>query len=209
MGNIKSYATIVKYSVILILAGAIAFVIWHFGIDNGKELKIDKTANVVEKVRNIGEFTSACYYEEMVLKSQKRSDFNDNLLGKLSNKISDGEYTDEIVIIANGKVRAGFDLSDLAENNIMVNGDTLSLVLSPVKIFDVIINPSGYEIYVEHGNWKHDEVAAIQSQAIEKLNTNAAEYGLLAKAEKSGLQKLKQLFMSLGFSDVHISVNNN
>ena len=36
-----------------------------------KEPTIDKTANVVEKIRKISEFTTACYYEEAVLHNDK------------------------------------------------------------------------------------------------------------------------------------------
>ena len=42
-----------------------------FGFSFARELKIDNTANVVEKIKSISEFTTACYYEEAVLKNSK------------------------------------------------------------------------------------------------------------------------------------------
>ena len=39
----------------------------HFCQPEKEDIVIDKTATVVEEIRKISEFTSACYYEEMVL----------------------------------------------------------------------------------------------------------------------------------------------
>lgn len=86
------------------------------GIFKKKDLKIDKTANVIDEIKKIGEFTSLCYYEEMALVDSKENDFNKSKLASLTNT----EITDELVIIAHGKVRAGFDLSKLDENDIQV-----------------------------------------------------------------------------------------
>ena len=35
------------------------------------ELSIDKTANVVTQIKKISEFTSACYYEELVVRKDR------------------------------------------------------------------------------------------------------------------------------------------
>ena len=61
--------------VAILLAGG-WFALQHFnirlfGFSFGRELKIDNTANVVEKIKSISEFTTACYYEEAVLKNRK------------------------------------------------------------------------------------------------------------------------------------------
>jgi hypothetical protein len=71
-----------------------------FGLSFGGELKIEKTANVVEKIKEISEFTTACYYEEAVLKDNKVEKNEGGFLGLI-----DMETSKEIVIIAKGKVR--------------------------------------------------------------------------------------------------------
>ena len=50
-----------------------------------KDVTIDKTANVVEKIRTISEFTSACYYEEAVLKNDKVEAGKQNKLMQIAN----------------------------------------------------------------------------------------------------------------------------
>lgn len=190
--------------VIIILGGV--FAAYKLGLFSGDdELKIDKTAIVVDQVKKIGEFTSACYYEEMVVKQAKRSDSNDSGIGFLVNKVTNSEITDEIVILANGKVRAGFDLTKIKDNDIKVQGDTLSIKLPKAEIFDVIINPSGYEIYVENGTWSHEEVTALETSATEKLEKNAKDFEIEKKASEIGITKLKALFKTFGFNEVIIT----
>ncbi len=195
---------------VIILAGGF-YLARHFGLFPNfslfrKEVKIDKTANVIEEIKKIGEFTCVCYYEEMVITKSKRSDFNDSRIGRLSNKVSNEEVMDEIVLIAYGKVSAGYDLSKIDVNKIHVNGDTLNMELPQAEIFDIIINPSGYEIYVEKGSWKHEQVTELQTEAKHNLEKNALDYDLVKKAETTGVAKLQNLFLSLGFSQVYLTI---
>lgn len=198
---------IIRLITVLIIVGAGAFAAYKMGWFKDNELKIDKTANVVEKIKKIGEFTSACYYEELVVKQSKKSDFNESGFGKLAKAITDEDVMDEIVIIANGKVRAGFDLTKLKDEDIQVQGDTLSLTLPETEIFDVIINPSGYEIYVEDGKWSHEEVTTLVTNARKELEQNAVAYQLEKKAEEIGITKLKTLFSTFGFNTIFININ--
>ena len=167
---------------------------------------IDQTANVVEKIRTISEFTSACYYEEAVLKSSKVEAGKQNKLMKLANIEADSVYS-ELVIVAKGTVRAGYDLSKIPADQIKINGDSISLVVPKPEIFDVIVNPSNYEMYVEEGKWSHDEVSALQADYRETLTANSLESGLLEKADKSGQERLKTFLQGLGFSYVELKAN--
>ena len=77
--------------------------------------------------------------------------------------------------------------------------------LPKAEIFDVIINPSGYEIYVEDGDWSHEQVTALETGARQELENNAKAFGLIEKAENIGRSKLKTLFISLGFKEVYFN----
>lgn len=92
---------IIKIFVLIIILGTIALGAYKFGLFSNNELKIDKTANVVEDIKKIGEFYSTCYYEELVIKDSKSSEFNKSYIGDLLKT----DFKDEIVIIANGKVK--------------------------------------------------------------------------------------------------------
>ena len=171
-----------------------------FGLSFGGELKIDNTANVVEKIKEISEFTTACYYEEAVLKDRKVEKHEGGFLG-----LVDTETSREIVIIAKGKVRAGFDLSKVTEDKMIIKSDTICITLPEPQIFDVIINPSDYEMYVEEGKWSHEEVTALQTNYRTQLLAKANDAGILNKAKEAGKKRLESLFMTFGFTVVELN----
>lgn len=244
------------------------------------ELSIDKTSNVVTRIKKISEFTSACYYEEFVLMEDKYSrtekkvydssssaenraaikesagsawekvkgatgeainavkENNDTTrkgkltsiakvakdaaktsgsalvemagsaapelidLAKKDDVVVDSTKIGTIVFIVKTKVRAGFDLSKIGEKDLRVKGDTLSVKLPEAEIFEIIVNPSDWEIYHREGDWEDAEIRAIQSKAKESILEDAIAYGLLEKAESCGRDELISLFKTFGFSRV-------
>lgn len=210
--NKKTIGLIIKVSIAIAIIIVIALVIFFFAKKGAfdKELSIDQTANVVTEIKKISEFTSACYYEEIILRETKTSAVADNAVG---NKIaglfgkSEGLMKDEIVIVANGKVRAGFNLDNLDENRLTISGDTLSINLPKAEIFDVIVNPSGFDIYIEDGTWDHEKVTEIENKAIDQIKADALKDGIMDKATKSGVKRLSEMFKSFGFSVVNITVD--
>lgn len=172
-----------------------------FGFKFGQELKIDNTANVVEKIKNISEFTTACYYEEAVLKNSKSEAGKQNKLMSLVHIEADSVRS-EVVILAKGKVRAGYNLGKISAEQIYISGDSIIVVLPAPEIFDVIVNPSDYEMYIEEGKWNHEEISAMQAEYRNVLTEKSKQNGLLSKANESGKSRLESLFKALGFSYV-------
>ncbi len=181
------------------------------------ELSIDKTANVVTQIKEISEFTTACYYEELVIQKEKYSIKEKNAESSVWNKVKqmagvdvgvqeqaepDSTLDGRLVLIVKSKVRAGYDLSKVEENDIVFAGDTLSIKLPEPEIFDVIVNPSDWEIYYRKGDWADEEIRNIQSGAKDEIKQDAIDYGLLEKAVSSGKESLKSLFKTIGVSEV-------
>ena len=244
------------------------------------ELSIDKTANVVTQIKKIAEFTTACYYEEFVLKKEKytyheikkydKDASNSNLknieksagsawkamkgaagkalnmakedndtttkgkilsaantakeiavaagsaganlvasaapevleLAKKDNSYIDSTKVGDIVFIVKTRVRAGYDFSKIGENDLTVRGDTLSIKLPEVEIFDIIANPSDWEIYDRTCDWDDSEIRAIQTSAKEGIKQDAIDYGIMEKAASFGKESLSSLFKTFGFSEV-------
>lgn len=199
--------------VALLVVAAVIFVLAKKGVfdSKGGELSIDQTTNVVTEIKKISEFTSACFYEEIVLRETKTSAVVDNTVGE---KIAgffgkkDGLMKDELVIVANGKVRAGFHLDNLDENHITIIGDTLSVILPKAEIFDVIVNPSDFDIYIENGTWDHETVTAVENKAIDQIKADALKDGIMDKATESGVNKLTEMFKAFGFAEVNITIED-
>ena len=194
----------IKYLIgILIIAGLVVFAVDKFDLMKWKdrfftqeELKIDPTASVVEEIRKISEFTSACYYEEYVIQDTKEASGN-ALLKMVKSK-------PEVVILSKGKVRAGVDLGKITPEDIKVSNDTLRINLPQPEIFDVIVNPSDYEIFSENGDWSHDEISRIIQKGKENLQQHALDEGIIGKAGETGKKKLESLFQTLGYKVVEI-----
>ena len=175
-----------------------------FGLND--ELKIDQTENVVTEIKNISKFTTANYYEELTLTKKKANSIVDT---KTTSKIFSfiginvkKMVQDEICIIVNGKVRAGYDMSALTDDAISISNDTLSVKLPEIQIFDAIINPTDVDIFVEDGQWSHDEVTSIKQEARERIIADAEKAGIMKKAEESGKKQLTNMFKSFGFKEV-------
>lgn len=226
----KTLRTII---ILLLVLGAGFFAAAHFNLFgnlfdsfNRKPLRIEKTANIVEEVKKIGELTSAVYYEELALqdsyvdrgtiggrdaatlasKATKKIGlgFASNLAEKATAAVANS--SNEIILIGKGRVRAGFNLTKLQEGDFSVHGDTLLITLPPAEVFDIIMNPSDFTTEYESGTWSHELTKPIKERAKLELEQNAIDNGILSKAEESGKKRLENLFLSFGFNAVIINV---
>lgn len=161
-----------------------------------KELKIEDTKTLVSQIRQIDEFVTAGYCDEMVLYYSKEGT---RLLS---------HSRDEIVIVVKGKVRAGFDLSKVDSTHVKASGDTLWLVLPEPEIFDVVVNPSDIKVFQQDGNWSHSQVAKIEKEACSKLKERAVENGILDKAARVGTSRMIDMLETLGYHTVLISIQD-
>lgn len=164
--------------------------------------KIEDTANVVEEVKKISELTTACFYEESVIKSEKFT----TKKHWYGNKIDTVKH--EIVLTAMCKVRAGFDLSMLGDGDLVIKGDTVNIKLPAPKIFDVISNPSDYRTFEEIGDWEHEEIVAMQVDKKDKVLQNAHNHNILQKANHVGKGRVTTLFQALGFNVVNVTLTD-
>ena len=195
----KAILPYVIYIIIgVVLAGAFVFVAPK--IFTRRPLSIADTANVVDKIKKIGEFTTVCYYEELAI-MDKRID----TIGKF---IWGGYNTteNEIVLIGKGLVRAGFDFKKVNEGDIHAHGDTLDIVMPKAEVFDIIMNPSDFTTEYEYGTWSHENTKTLKARAKQQLEQDALECGLLKKAEKNGQTRLKSLFAVFGFNTINITI---
>ena len=176
---------------------------WNFSLSFSKKPKIADTKNVVEHVREISEFTTACYYEEFVVHETKMV-AKEGLLG--FHKEQPDSAQNELVLLLKGIARAGFDLSKLTEGNLVAKSDTLTINLPAPELFDVIINPSDYEVFVEKGKWSHEEIQTFQVQAKEQLRTHALEEDIIGKAKTEVKERLANLFKTFGYKVVVVNI---
>jgi hypothetical protein len=165
-----------------------------------RELEIERTAAVVEQVRSIGELSTAGFYEELVL-----TDRDESYLGELKRASGLSRLTGsgDFVIICKGRVRAGFDLTRIQGSDFSISGDTLRLILPPVEILDVVLNPADYELFSGHRT--HEQTTGILLQAKQRLQQDAVREGILDQAELSAEAQFRRLLSAMGYREVLIT----
>ena len=203
-----SYINIIIFVAILVgLVIVASIIVSNMNLKKRKSgLQIADTSAFVIAIRQIAELTTFCFFEEKIMVERKAKDIVDN---KISNLIAsklhkqDGFLvSDEICIIAKGIVRAGYKLDKLTGKDIRIIDGVLQIKLPQAEILDVIVNPKGYDFYVEDGDWNEEQVKEIKTQAKEQIKNDALKLGIIEKATKNGEAKLKALFLSFGFKDV-------
>ena len=183
--------------VVLLLVGAFLL---HRGIRQEKRpLTIDDTPVIVTKIRSLGELTTACYYDEMVLSRTKENAFSSSALGSLAEGLGK-DVEDHLVLIAKGTVRAGLDLMDMSEEDVRFVGDTAYIRLPAPQYLDVIVNPSDFEVFAETGKWTHEEITGLQETARTRLLMGADHYGLKSRAYAGAMDAVTELLVASGYT---------
>ena len=183
--------------VVLLLVGAFLL---HRGVRQEKRpLTIDDTPVIVTKIRSLGELTTACYYDEMVLSRTKENAFSSSALGSLAEGLGK-DVDDHLVLIAKGTVRAGLDLMDMSEEDVRFVGDTAYIRLPVPKYLDVIVNPSDFEVFAETGKWTHEEITGLQETARTRLLMGADHYGLKSRAYAGAMDAVTELLVASGYT---------
>lgn len=174
----------------------------------GHRLTAERTLNLVTEIRKISEFTTACYFAEKPLVAGKKIKLGSYIGGMLilppgaGALVPDTLQVARLAYIVHGKVRAGYDLSGIADDGLFVRGDTLYLTLPEPKIFDVIVNPGDVEEFDRQGSWSDEEINRLLGNARAEIEADAIKDGILLKAEDTGKEKLAALFATFGFPNV-------
>ena len=185
-----------------VLVVAAVLVLPRVGQRGRRALTIDDTPVIVTKIRSLGELTTACYYDEIVLTRSKPNAFSSSALGSLARDGFGKDVDDHLVVIAKGTVRAGLNLMDMAEDDIRFAGDTAYIRLPAPQYLDVIVNPSGFEVFAETGKWSHEEITGLQETARQRLLMGADHYGLKSKAYAGAVDAVTELLAASGFTHI-------
>ena len=182
---IKGCKKPVLYAVIAGVVVLVVLLVWPWNKD--EKNRYETLGQTITEMKKISEFCTANYIGEVMIQDEEKKFLNRK----------------NIVIIVRGKIRAGFDLSQMETQ--VVNDSTINLSLPSAQILDVITNPSDTRIFNEKGNWTHEEVTNTINAARAKLVELVMEDNLLATAENNGERQLKSIFSAFGFKDVNIT----
>lgn len=113
----------------------------------------------------------------------------------------------KVVLVATGEVMAGVDMTLLAEEDIVVSGTTVKIVMPAAEIFSVHLVPGESWVYdrklnILKPNWQLELQA--QEQAERSLAEWSVNNGILGQAEEVFTTRIETFLRRLGFTDVTI-----
>jgi len=163
------------------------------GLFRKAQTRIDDTPVIIQQVKNIAQMFTQTYYDEYVYDTgvMRTPPFNANK---------------RLIFIAKGEVISGFDLSNLNEKAIIRRDKSIVVKLPPARILDVVINPSGFETFIEEGEITFEESKKFHEDARRIFERNALEKGILKNSSEQGRQMLEKFFRLLGFETVDIII---
>ncbi len=155
---------------------------------------------VLSKVKALARLEAAQYVMQTVVDLQKEpSNIWQQVFG-----------TDKLLLVASGEVVAGFDLTQVQENDILVQGSSVTLMLpAPEILYSKVDNDKTYIYLRETGLFVPPDPgleAEARRVAERRLLSWADEHGILSKAEDFGVLYLESFLRSLGFTEVKVQV---
>lgn len=199
---------------LLILAGLYFFAVKFNWLPSPSRLfqpspvLIDDTPLLITKISGLSQLVTITSFDEVVVSSIKPSAVGSPK--QLLNLVTAGNAPslDRLVLVVKGSVQVGTDLKQISSRQLFVQGDSVSLILPPAMILDVIANPSGTETFIEEGSWSPQEVQTLKQKAINDLRSRALARGLLRSADEQTLKVMQQFLRALGFQKIRVANSN-
>jgi len=151
---------------------------------------------VVEGVRELDQLATVRWTESVPVTRQSGGDVLERLFS--------GE---EVLVIATGEVEAGVDLADLGENDVSVEGDSVTMRLPDPEILSVSLDEEKTRVYDRdfsplNVRPNDDLVEEARLRAVEKVEATARENAILDTAEANAEQSIRAFVETLGFEEV-------
>lgn len=169
---------------------------------------IDNTPILIREIRQVNQLVSVTAFDEVVVSAVKPSPIGSarSILQMVSpiSPIS----ADRLVLVVKGSVQVGIDLGLISDQQVFVQGDSVSLQVPAAQILLVTTNPSGTETFIEEGNWNPEEVNQLKLKAADQFKSRAIAKGLLKKADAKALLVLQNFLKALGYQKIRVVTKN-
>ena len=176
--------------VVALLVGAY-FLLTHFSVSVSKKSKVGLSPTVVERMEAIGQWEFLAVSDEEIVDTVRSGYFRD----------------DELVRIYKGTLRLGIDMADAADDWIQADGDTIRVVLPPVKLLDEnFLDETATKSFYETGKWSQKDRKNLAEKARRKMKKRCLTPANLNAAKQSATSQFRQMLASLGFEHVDVKI---
>jgi hypothetical protein len=160
-------------------------------------------AAVVQRIQQLNRLETTSYTIERVVDVSQGSPLPIPLIG-------DALAGDKLLLIANGTVVAGVDLSKLEAGDVTISpdGKSITVRLPPAEIFSRTLNNDKTRVYSRDRGFFAPDNPELESQARQVAETEilraACEDNILQKASDEGQRAVQQLFGLAEFQQVNV-----
>ena len=114
---------------------------------------------------------------------------------------------EEVTVVATGFVEAGVDLSNLHQDDVQVDGETVTVRLPEPEILSTSLDEEETRVYDRDFGLLniHPDDALVEearSVAVDKIESAARDEDILAQAEQNAENSVRTFVMALGFEGV-------
>ncbi len=151
---------------------------------------------VVEGVRELDRLATVRVTESILVTRESGGDVLDRLFS--------GE---KVLLVATGDVEAGVDLSEIGEDDVRVEDETVTIRLPEPEVLSASLDEEETRVYDRDYsplNLRPDDdlVEEARAEAEERIEDAARENGILDTAETNAEQSIRALVVALGFERV-------
>ncbi len=151
---------------------------------------------VVEGIQELDQLATVRWTESvLVTRESGGSDLERTLTGE------------RVLLVATGDVEAGVSLAELGEDDVRVNGETVTIRLSEPEILSVSLDEEETRVYDrDFGplNFRPDDglVEEARDVALDKIEKAARDEDILDQAEQNAENSIRAFVTTLGFEEV-------
>lgn len=190
-GLSRTALVVIAVVAVLLVAGA-AFVYWLLGSNNASlatKEHVELSPTQIERIKAIGQWEFLTVSDEELVDTVRHGFFGD----------------DELVRIYTGTLRLGIDMADVEEDWIRTDGDTLRVMLPPVRLLDTnFIDEASARSFYESGHWTQADRKALARKARQKMLARCLTPQNIASAEQNATAQFHQMLRAMGFPYVSI-----
>jgi hypothetical protein len=151
---------------------------------------------VVEGIQDLDQLATVRWKESVIITRESG--------GTELERILSGE---EVTVVAAGYVEAGVNLADLGQDDVQVNGETVTIRLPEPEILAVSLDEDETRVYDrDFGllNIRPDDELAEEARdvAVERIEKAARDEDILNQAEQNAENSIRTFVTSLGFEEV-------
>lgn len=192
LSGLSRTALVVIAVVAVLLVASAAFVYWLLGSSNASvatKEHVELSPTQIERIKAIGQWEFLTVSDEELVDTVRHGFFGD----------------DELVRIYTGTLRLGIDMADVEEDWIRTDGDTLRVLLPPVRLLDTnFIDEASARSFYESGRWTQADRKALARKARQKMLARCLTPQNIASAEQNAAAQFHQMLRAMGFPYVSI-----